>query len=345
MNFPSANKSNPVDGYAVRPPSPNSPPEDWQLIGPDDQPVPDAQRFLRVARLRGLRPTTLRTYAYDLLCAYRWLRRDGYELCAINSDNLIEFIAYQKEPSPASTSTINRRVELVQRLRDMVADPSLSDCRTSKTARHASAVRVRAEHRLISPLTDQAALTFFDSLHTARDRAIVLAMWIAGLRSCEIIRLDTLDVDFQHMSLKVLGKGGRERMLPLAEPLAKAMLYYLNFERPAHACSRLFVVLKGPRRGKAMTYTGLHSIFRYHRAISRIENANPHRFRHSFGANMTRCRVPLAILASMMGHRSPQTTLRYIQLNDDDVRQQYDQALKTLNAQGLLNDRSVTNDD
>ncbi len=344
MNAPSANKSNTIDDYAVRPPSAESAPEDWQLIGPDGQPVSEARRFLRVAGLRGLRPSTLRTYAYDLLCAYRWLRQDGYELGSLNSDNLIEFIAYQKQPPPASTSTINRRLELIQRLSAMVTNRPLPASHTSRKGRRASAVRVRTEHRLIIPLTDRAALTFFETLHTARDRAIVLAMWIAGLRSCEIIRMDTTDVDFQRMSLKVRGKGGRERMLPLAEALARAMLYYLNYERPAHASSRLFVVLKGPRRGKPMIYTGLHSIFRYHRKTSQIANANPHRFRHSFGANMTRCRVPLAILATMMGHRSPQTTLRYIQLDDDDVRQQYDQALKTLDVQGLLNHRSVAND-
>jgi integrase len=89
-----------------------------------------------------------------------------------------------------------------------------------------------------------------------------------------------------------------------------------------------------------MTYTGLHRVFRYHRATSKVLKANPHRFRHTFGANMTRCRVPLAVLAMMMGHSSPNTTLRYIQVNDHDMRQQYDDALKTLNTtSGMLDDR------
>jgi integrase/recombinase XerD len=341
MTPPSAKTPPPTDDYAVRPPCGDDPPENWQLIAPDGQPVPDAHRLLRAAALRGLRPSTLRTYAYDLLCAYRWMRQDGQAPHSLNSDNLLEFIAYQKQPPPTSPTTINRRLELIQRLSAMVTHRPLPAPRAPRRGRRSSAVRVRTEHRLVTPLTDRAALTFFETLHTARDRAIVLAMWIAGLRSCEIIQMELADVDFQTMSLKARGKGRKERMLPLAEPLAKAMLYYLNFERPARASSRLFVVLKGPRRGKPMTYTGLHRIFRYHRATSRIANANPHRFRHSFGANMTRCRVPLAILAAMMGHSSPQTTLRYIQLNDEDIRHQYDQALQTLTAQGLLNHRSV----
>ncbi len=197
---------------------------------------------------------------------------------------------------------------------------------------------------MVLPLTDQAALTFFDTLRTARDRAITLAMWVAGLRSCEILVLRLTDVDFQTMCLKVLGKGRKERMLPLAEPLARAMLQYLTVERPTRASSHFFVVLKGPRRGQPMTYSGLHRIFRYHRLTSRIGNANPHRFRHTFGANMTRCRMPLAILARMMGHSSPQTTLRYIQLNDQEVRQQYEDAIQALKVGGMFDERSAAAD-
>ena len=169
-------------------------------------------------------------------------------------------------------------------------------------------------------------------------------MWVAGLRSCEILDLRLADVDFQTMSLKVLGKGRKERMLPLAETLAKVMLQYLTCERPARASPHFFVVLKGPRRGQPMTYSGLHRVFRYHRLTSRIANANPHRFRHTFGANMTRARMPLAILATMMGHSSPQTTLRYIQLNDQDLRQQYEEALHALHAGGGGDERSATTD-
>jgi site-specific recombinase XerD len=198
---------------------------------------------------------------------------------------------------------------------------------------------MRTPHPLVLPLTDQDALRFFETLRTARDRAITLAMWVAGLRSCEILDLQVADVDFQNMRLKVIGKGRKERMLPLAETLAKVMLQYLTGERPARAGSHFFVVLKGPCRGQPLTYSGLHRLFRYHRLTSQIGHANPHRFRHTFGANMTRCRMPLAILTKMMGHSSPQTTLRYIQLNDQDVRHQYEEALQTLQADRLFAER------
>ncbi len=341
----------PSGEYFIRPPDENTPPTNWQLIGPDGQPVAEANRFLHAVGRRGLQPNTLRAYAYDLLCAWRWLHHTGCCLSSLSTDSLLDFIEYQRQPPPAAPATINRRLDVLQRLIVFVTGRPTSGAPWigagpghTRRGRRASAVRMRAPHPLVLPMTDQAALTFFQTLRTARDRAMTLAMWIAGLRSCEILALRLADVDFQTMNMKILGKGRKERMLPLAEPLAKVMLQYLTCERPAHAAAHFFVVLKGPRRGQPMTYSGLHRVFRYHRLISRIDNANPHRFRHAFGANMTRGRMPLAILATMMGHRSPQTTLRYIQLNDQDVRQQYEEAIQTLQDDGGFDARAAAAD-
>lgn len=315
----------------------------WQLIDPGGQPAADANRFLHAVGVRGLDTRSLRTYAYDLLCAFRWLRTTSQSIAGLTSEKLLNFIEYQQRTSTVAASTINRRLAVLQRFFMFLTGrpPTLSAWQSTghvlfRRGRRASVVQVRAAHRLVTPLKDKEASAFFNTLRTARDRAITLLMWADGLRSCEVLSLGLGDVDFQNMSLKLLGKGRKERMMPLAENVAKVLLQYLAHERPARASGRFFVVLKGPRRGQPMTYTGLHRVFRYHRATSHIGNANPHRFRHTFGANMTRGHVPLAILAKMMGHSSPQTTMRYIQLNDQEVRQQYEDALKTLNTTGML---------
>ena len=337
--------------YRVRAPLAGQPESAWQLVGPDGQPLVDANRFLYAVGRRGLRPRTLRTYAYDLLCAWRWMHHTGRDLAALSADSLLDFIAYQQQAPATAPSTINRRLDVLQRLsafltgRPLTGVPWLATgLGFTRRGRRPSAVRVRTPQPLIAPLSDQSALDFFQSLHSARDRAITLLMWFAGLRAGEILALTLGDVDFQKMNLKILGKGRKERMLPLAEKVATALLQYLECERPARAGAHFFVVLKGPRRGQPMTYNGLYRLFRHHRATSRIRTANPHRFRHTFGANMTRARVPLALLAQMMGHSSPQTTLRYIQLDDQEIRQQYEQALATLQADRLFLHRSAATD-
>ena len=336
-------------GFRLR--APNNPQDFWELIGPDAKPVAQANRFLHAVSLRGLTPSSLRAYAYDLLCALRWLHATSRSLSSLCGDSLLEFIEYQKQPPPAAPATINRRLAVLQRLLAFLSPTALSQASPPvpwpgrpRRRHRASPLKVRAPKPLLKPLTEQAALAFFRSLHTARDRALTLAMWVAGLRACEILALELSDVDFLTMSLKVLGKGRKERMLPLAEPLAKALLQYLACERPARSSPRFFVVLKGPRRGRPMTYSGLHRLFRHHRSTSGIGNANPHRFRHTFGAMMTCARLPLATLATLMGHCSPQTTLRYIQLNDQQVRHQYEEALALLKARGEFDERSVAPD-
>jgi site-specific recombinase XerD len=83
--------------------------------------------------------------------------------------------------------------------------------------------------------------------------------------------------------LRVRGKGGKLRFLPLAPETTQLLDHYLQLERPNPCSAALFVVLKGPAHGTRMTPAGLRSLFRYHRQTTGIQLANPHRFRHYAG--------------------------------------------------------------
>jgi site-specific recombinase XerD len=317
----------------------------WELIGPDRQPLPEAQSFLRKLSLRALSPRSIRTYAYDLLCAYRWMHHSRLRPQQIHGEQLVEFIAFQQQQPPAAHSTINRRVRLLERLvtfltgKPPVLAPwqivqALGPYRRSLR----SALYLPQPRRLIEALSDGEVIDFLSSLNTWRDRAIVLLMWAAGLRCCEILRLQLHDVQLDSMSLRLRGKGNKERTMPLAESIVKPLLHYLHIERPSSDSLACFLSLKGPHRGRPMTYSGLRRLFRYHRLRANVPKANPHRFRHTFGANMTRARVPLPVLSRMMGHALARTTMRYIQLADPELRQEYDRAIRSLSSNGVLDE-------
>ena len=87
----------------------------WELVGGNAQPVEEAEGFIHTLVLRGLSPRTRRTYAYDLLEAYRWMAEVGRAPEHVSGDDLVAFIDYQQRPPPASPSTINRRLRLLQR--------------------------------------------------------------------------------------------------------------------------------------------------------------------------------------------------------------------------------------
>jgi site-specific recombinase XerD len=87
------------------------------------------------------------------------------------------------------------------------------------------------------------------------------------------------------------------------------------------------VCLKGRARGTALSAAGLRSLFRYHRRTSEVPQANPHRFRHTFGADMVRAGISLPALQQLMGHAQIRTTMRYVQLAPEDVWRAYRNAI------------------
>jgi integrase/recombinase XerD len=319
----------------------------WELITADGQPVEDAERFIHTLVLRGLSPRTRRTYAYDLLSAYRWMDEDTRVPEELSGEDLLAFIDYLQSSPSASASTINRRLRLLQRFVQFLTGsaPVIDAWQQQNHALHfhtrsrRGSMRIKEPHRVVHPLKDTQVLEFYSSLKTWRDRAMVLLMWAEGLRSAEVLNLTVNDIDPQGQSLRIHGKGRKQRVMPLAEVVATTLHLYGQLERPTTDSQAIFVVLKGARRGAPLSSDGLRRIFRYHRIKSGITQANPHRFRHSFGANMTRCRVPLLVLARMMGHSSPHTTMRYVEIEDEELRTHYNQALDVLKTKGLLDDK------
>jgi site-specific recombinase XerD len=323
----------------------------WELVC-EGQPVERAERFIHTLVLRGLSPRTRRTYAYDLLEAYRWMAEADRQPEHVTGDDLVAFIDYMQRPPPASPSTINRRLRLLQRFVEFLtgAAPTVAAWRQHTHALHfhtrsrRGSVRIKEPHRVIHPLKDTQVMSFYASLKTWRDRSMMLLMWAEGLRSAEVLNLKVNDIDALGQSLRILGKGNKQRVMPLAEAAVNTLRLYARLERPTTDSRAMFVVLKGPRRGQPLSVEGLRRIFRYHRGKSGITEANPHRFRHSFGATMTRCRVPLLVLARMMGHSSPHTTMRYVEIEDPELRAHYLQALDVLKNQGLLDEGLLRTD-
>jgi integrase len=168
-------------------------------------------------------------------------------------------------------------------------------------------------------------------LRRYRDLAIVHLMLLCGLRSAEVLQLRRGDVLVEDGQLRIRGKGNRERVLPLPQVVARSIADYVRWERPTRcASSELFVILQGPQRGRPMTLAGLRSLFRHRRRDYAISRANPHRFRHTFGADMARAGVRLPILQRMMGHADGATTLHYIRLSMADIAEEYQRAVEVL---------------
>ena len=324
------------------------PKDRYRLVDDQDRSVEDANRFLVAVETRGLSPRTVEAYAFDLVVIYRWLATIDRQLPDLVESDLGLLITAERERGTAPRS-INRRVSTCGSIfRFVVGRPVEQDRRgvvppgphyrgsrrsnaqgtVQLGSRRAGRLRVKVPYRLEEPLTQSQARQFLRSLRRYRDIAIVHLMLLCGLRSLEILRLRLGDLDFDARRIRVQGKGDKERVLPIPDLVADSVRRYLDLERPAKCASdSLFVVLQGKRRGLTMSRAGLRRIFRSRRSKREIANANPHRFRHTFGIDMAREGVRLPILQKMMGHTHVETTLRYINLSMADVAEEYRRAV------------------
>jgi len=206
--------------------------------------------------------------------------------------------------------------------------------RARQAASHAADLKLKVPPRVIAPLSVEQVARFWKSFRTIRDLALVALLLLNGLRSREVLALTLADLLFSETQIQVRGKGGRVRRLPLPPETIRLLEIYLRSERPLTNAPQVFVSLKGRARGGAMTPAGLRSLFRHHRATSGVPPANPHRFRHTFGADMIRAGVSLPALMRLMGHAHIHTTLLYIQLTPQDVFDEYARAVARLAERG-----------
>lgn len=320
----------------------------YRLVDEHGREVVWANAFLDAKHLIQRSPRSLRIYAFDLLHFVRWAQpaadaQPPAQLVQLNDAILRDYLRFQLEQQPCpSPQTINHRLDLLRALyrfhfacevpgeakfqRYYTTRSPLGYGRPGRAA--ARGLRLREPHTVTLPLTSAEVAQFWESFHTFRDLALVGLMLYDGLRSCEVLALQLADVRLSEGQILVRGKGNKQRLLPLPQDIGEVLQKYLWLERPPAAFPALFVCLKGRSRGTAFSAAGLRSLFRYHRRISEIPQANPHRFRHTFGADMARAGIALPALQQLMGHAQIRTTMRYVQLAPEDVWRAYRNAIE-----------------
>lgn len=322
----------------------------FHLTGGDDILTGAANRFLTTLKTRGHSWRTIRAYGFDLVTFFRWIKATETNFADLTQTSLLEFMAFQQSVD-AGPSSINRRLNTVEQYYRFVHDrhlPRGNGVTCAKPNFHGQGydrnlglfwqrrsgdlrLRVKMPVKLVEPLTPEEVKAFLQSLRCYRDLAMTLAMGLCGLRSCEVLSLRIDNVDLARGRMRFRGKGNRERLVPMAPQLVDAVRKYLVYERPElTSAPELFVSLQGHHLGLGMSSAGLISLFQRKRRKTSLAKANPHRFRHTFGADMARAGMQLPTLQKLMGHASYETTLRYIFLNIEDVTEEFHRTMERL---------------
>lgn len=150
-----------------------------------------------------------------------------------------------------------------------------------------------------------------------RDRAILELLYGAGLRAAEVVAIDTHDFDFAEKTLRVRGKGRKERIVVFGEPAAEAIQSYMDSEREASQSPALFT----GEKGRLSTRT-VQRIVERRRALAGLpHDASPHSLRHSFATHLLNAGADLKTVQQLLGHASLGTTEVYTGVSIERLRE------------------------
>jgi integrase/recombinase XerD len=283
---------------------------------------PAVEGFLAVATAR-LAPRTVEAYRRDLSHLAAWLDRSPADASA---DDLAAYVAQLRADGLAPT-TIARRLAAV---RSFFRHQVLLGTRTDNPAASVELPkRRRTLPRTLSPaeverLLDAAAGTTPRAL---RDRALTELLYGAGLRVSEAVSLDRQSVDLENRLVRCVGKGNKERVVPIGREAADALRRYLSRGRPfLERRNRQELFLNA--NGGALTRAGVFLILRKlaDKAGLEPERIHPHLLRHSFATHLLEGGADLRAVQEMLGHADLATTELYTHVSDRRRRELYFQA-------------------
>lgn len=185
---------------------------------------------------------------------------------------------------------------------------------------------VDAMDRLLDSLADRAIAGDPAAL---RDLAIVELLYASALRVSELVGIDIGDIDFERRTVRVMGKGAKERVIPFGQPAAAALWGYLGRSRPvliSHALSpstAVFVGARGARLGVRAVYAIVSTLLA---AVPGSGPEGPHAFRHTAATHLLDGGADLRAVQEMLGHASLATTQIYTHVTTEKLRQAYSAA-------------------
>jgi site-specific recombinase XerD len=317
--------------------------------------VPLLDGYLEFLAVRS-RPNTVVAVAYDLKVFFTVV---GKPPVAVVAGDVLAFVTAQHTggragrlqavdagTSGVSARTVRRRLSSVSGLfaflqarGDVPANPvprGLPTRRERQRPRQGvPLVRTpRTLPRILEPGQVDALLA---ALRSYRDRAMAEAMVLGGLRRCEVLglRLGDLQVAARRVFIAE-GKGGHQRQIPVSGRFFASVARYLNSERPVDAdTDHVFVVLKGPRRGRPLSAAGLDQVLDSARMRAGLAQATCHQLRHTCLTRLREAGMALEAVQAQAGHASIESTRIYLHLADDWLASQYRKAAEAIDAQML----------
>jgi integrase/recombinase XerD len=280
----------------------------------------------------GLSENTLSAYRNDLAGFALWLESQHQILTMVDSRIIQAFLAHnyniqQKRRSVARLLSTLRRFYLYLFRENRISEDPTHLLESPK-----------GEHTLPIALNEQQIEDLLDSPDVSdelglRDRAMLEVLYATGLRVSELISLQTSQISLQQGVIRVIGKGNKERLVPVGEVALDWLMKYYQQSRTqlllkaaakhnsTSQCSEVFIT----RRGKAMTRQAFWYIVKRYALLAGIatEQLSPHTLRHAFATHLLNHGADLRVVQMLLGHSDISTTQIYTHVADQRLRDLY----------------------
>ncbi len=277
---------------------------------------------------RGFSPNTLSAYYTDLKQFLAFLKeeRTFWGWSELSREDLLAFLSFLKGEK-YTPATIARRMSAVNSfLRFLKNEGHLAEDPAEGIALPQVS---RKLPRVLTPEEIDELLELPARSNTPialRDRAMMELAYATGMRTSEIIRLTREDVSLGTGDVRCVGKGNRERILPLSATAVQALREYLELGRPHLARSKEEEHLFLNRRGRKMTRQGFWLMLKKYAEEIGLYDVTPHTLRHTFATHALQRKVDLRSVQEMLGHASIVTTQIYTHLATGQLHEAYEEA-------------------
>lgn len=276
---------------------------------------------------RGCSPATVETYRQslsacaDFLCALQ----PGIEWGRVETLHVRRWVSYMME-THKSPNTVNRSLSALRSLyryllREGVVDVDPARC--VKSPKRPKRIPTFVKENEMNRLFDH--YPFDNDYIGCRDRTILLLLYHTGLRAAELLGLHIADTDLLALSLRVMGKGNKQRIVPFGNELRDALSHYFAVRQSfltAYSPSETFLFLND--RGQPMSYADLRKMVKTTLgAVTTQKKKTPHVLRHSFATAMLANGAQLEAIRELLGHESVTTTVIYTHATAAELKEQY----------------------
>jgi integrase/recombinase XerD len=301
------------------------------------------------------RPNTVLAVAFDLKVFFTAVDKPPVW---VTSSDVLAFISSQRaggdgrsvravdDETALSARTVARRLSTISGLfsyllacGEVQANPVPRGLPTRReTHRPRQTVPLVPRRRTLPTILSPAEVgKLLAALRTHRDSAMVTAMLLGGLRRCEVLGLRLGDVDAAARRVFIAdGKGGRQRQVNVSRRFFVALADYLSEERPSADTDRVFVVLKGPRRGQPLSAYGLDEVLSGARRRAALSHGTCHELRHTCLTRLREAGMALEAIQAQAGHASIETTRIYLHLSNSWLADEYRRAAEAIDAQMIV---------